>query len=93
MTALITSDGIVTRWPRKRAERQQILAHFAALFEHGRTYRESEVNDILNAHHTFGDWALLRREMFSAGIFDRDPKTQTYWRLPSPTQPAAQPLA
>ncbi|HZY49846.1 MAG TPA: DUF2087 domain-containing protein [Devosia sp.] len=81
MTELITADGIVTRWPKKTVERQRVLAHLAQLFERGRTYREAEVNEILRAHHTFEDWALLRREMFEAQIFDRDPRTQTYWRL------------
>ena len=84
MTDLITADGIVTRWPKKNAERQRVLAHLTQFFELGQTYREAEVNEILRAHHTFEDWALLRREMFEARIFDRDPKTQTYWRLDPP---------
>ena len=84
MTELITADGIVTRWPRKAAERQRVLAHLAQFFDTGRTYPEAEVNEILRGHHTFEDWALLRREMFEARIFDRDPRTQTYWRLDPP---------
>ncbi|MBE1207608.1 DUF2087 domain-containing protein [Aminobacter carboxidus] len=58
MTALITDDGIVTRWPAKAADRVLILA---AKFEAGRDYSECEVNDIPKRHHNFGDWALLRR--------------------------------
>ena len=84
MSALITADGIVTRWPKKLTDRRRVLAHLAQYFEAGRVYREIEVNEILRAHHTFEDWALLRREMFEAQIFDRDPRTQTYWRLDPP---------
>lgn len=84
MTDLITPDGIVTRWPKKSVDRQRVLAHLGALFAFDRIYREREVNELLRAHHTFEDWALLRREMYEAKIFDRDPKTQTYWRLPAP---------
>lgn len=84
MTELITPDGTVTRWPKKRADRERVLAHLAAFFEPARTYRETEVNDILRAHHSFADWALIRREMYEAQIFDRDPKTQTYWLLDRP---------
>jgi hypothetical protein len=81
MTDLITPTGIVTRWPKKQADRQRVLTFLATFFELDHVYREAEVNDILRAHHTFEDWALLRREMYEAGLFDRDPKTQTYWRL------------
>lgn len=81
MTQLITADGIVTRWPKKTVDRQRVLAHLSQFFTADRIYREAEVNEVLRAHHTFEDWALLRREMYEAGIFDRDPKTQTYWRL------------
>ena len=83
MSDLITPDGLVTRWPKKTADRARVLAHLAGYFDKGRTYREAEVNDILRAHHSFEDWALLRREMYEAGIFDRDAKTQTYWKLGS----------
>jgi hypothetical protein len=84
MSELITADGVVTRWPKKAAERQRVLLHLAQFFESGRAYPEAEVNEILRAHHAFEDWALLRREMFEARIFDRQPRTQTYWRLDLP---------
>jgi hypothetical protein len=83
MTALISPTGIITRWPKKQAERQQVFALLASKFETDRIYKEAEINAILRAHHSFEDWALLRREMFEAGIFDRDPKTGTYWLLPA----------
>jgi hypothetical protein len=77
---LIDPNGIVTRWPKRKAEREMVLAHLASLFEPDRVYAESEVNDLLRANHTFEDWALLRRELFEAGILDRDPHKGTYWR-------------
>ena len=82
MTALFSPSGIITRWPKKQAERAQVFALLASKFEHGRIYREAEVNQILRAHHSFEDWALLRREMYEGGIFDRDARTGTYWLLP-----------
>ena len=30
---LIDENGIVTRWPKKKAERELALSHLAALFE------------------------------------------------------------
>ena len=55
MTDLITEQGIITRWPKKAADRQRILAFLASFFEFDHIYREREVNDILRAHHTFED--------------------------------------
>ncbi|MET0599014.1 MAG: DUF2087 domain-containing protein [Mesorhizobium sp.] len=79
MTALIDAEGVVTRWPRKSAERQRVLDHLAARFEAGRFYSEAEVNEILRRHHSFGDWALLRRELFEAGRLGRDARAGRYW--------------
>ena len=78
---LINADGRVTRWPRKREQRLIVLDHLAALFERGRSYPEKEINEILKAGHLFGDWALLRRELFESGRLDRDAKSGLYWRI------------
>lgn len=80
MTALIGEDGIVTRWPAKVADRVRVLYFLASKFETGRDYGEREVNDILKRHHSFGDWALLRRELYESGRFMRDARTAIYRR-------------
>ena len=67
MSALIDANGVVARWPRKQQERQAVLDHLAGKFEAGRIYGEGEVNEILRRFHSFGDWALLRRELFENG--------------------------
>ncbi len=36
MSALITEDGIVTRWPAKTADKALVLDFLAARFEAGR---------------------------------------------------------
>lgn len=63
------ADGRLSRLPKKRAERLQVLERFATSFMPGRTYEESEVNTILRAFHD--DVASLRREMVEEGIFVR----------------------
>jgi hypothetical protein len=83
MTALITDDGIVTRWPAKAADRTLVLDFLAARFEAGRDYAEREVNDLLKRHHSFGDWALLRRELVESGRFQRDARVGRYWLPPA----------
>lgn len=84
MTALIDVNGIITRWPTKAAEKTLVLDLLAGKFEQGRVYSEKEVNEILKRHHSFGDWALLRRELFESRRLDRDARTGRYWlRVPT----------
>jgi hypothetical protein len=79
MSVLINAEGVVTRWPRREAERRMVLDHLASKFEASRIYEEREVNEILRRFHSFGDWALLRRELFENGKLDRDTRGARYW--------------
>ncbi|WP_082659562.1 DUF2087 domain-containing protein [Aureimonas sp. AU40] len=79
MTALIDASGIVTRWPRKAADKELVLNHLLRHFDGDRRYPEKEVNELLKELHTFGDWALLRRELYETGRLDRDPRIGLYW--------------
>lgn len=69
-------------WPSRKQRAKQVLAleFLTSKFEAGREYTEKEVNEILNQHHTFGDPALLRRELYMKGFFDRTPDGRRYWR-------------
>lgn len=80
----LDEEGRVTRWPgrRFRQDIDLILNYLAGKFEPGRTYTEKEVNAILNAAHTFEDWALLRRELFDKGYLNRTKDGAQYWRTP-----------
>jgi hypothetical protein len=77
----LTDDGLVKVWPKKRADKVLVLAYLAEKFEFGRSYHEREVNEILKQWHTFGDWPLLRRELFEQGFFDRNRDGTDYQRL------------
>lgn len=79
----LDESGRVVGWPSKRNRRgaqRLVLAYLASKFEHGRDYREREVNEILRAWHTFDDHALLRRELFEAGLLLREKDGSRYWR-------------
>ncbi|PIR69175.1 MAG: transcriptional regulator [Candidatus Niyogibacteria bacterium CG10_big_fil_rev_8_21_14_0_10_46_36] len=71
----------VISWPAKHAKKQAVIEYMAEKFEEGRTYTESEVNEILNKFHTFNDPALLRRELFEKKFFDRDLNGGKYWKI------------
>lgn len=73
--------GALLRWPGKRSHQQLCLwalwAHVAAR----RSYREAEINALLQARHRFGDHALLRRELCDAGLLSRTPDGRCYRRI------------
>lgn len=76
----LDSEGRLLRYPAKPQLKRRALEYLAAKFEPGRTYREGEVNAVLERHHTFGDWALLRRDLFESGLLARNRDGSAYWR-------------
>ena len=81
LAGYLDRQGRVALWPSKRSRKDVVLRFLASKFEAERRYTEKEVNTILDQWHTFDDRALLRREMFDAGYFDRLPDGAAYWRV------------
>ncbi len=79
--------GRLRQWPTKFSLQQAALAWLASAFEPGRRYTEKQVNEVLNAHHTFGDWALLRRGLCDARLLVRETDGSAYWRAPEASPP------
>ncbi|KAF3885254.1 MULTISPECIES: DUF2087 domain-containing protein [Nostocales] len=79
----LDEQGRVKEWPSKRNRsrfQQLVLEYLANQFEIDSIYSEKQVNQLLNQHHTFGDPALLRRELFERGLLDRKRDGSAYWR-------------
>lgn len=82
--ALLQFDeaGRLMRLPGKLSVQQlacwALWTHFAAR----RQYTEKEVNAVINAHHTFGDHATLRRELINLKLLGRKPDCSAYWKEP-----------
>ncbi len=72
--------GRVTAYPAKQSTKQIVLEYLSTKFEPKRQYTEREVNDLLNEWHTFGDWALLRRDLYDNGFINRTQDNAVYWR-------------
>jgi hypothetical protein len=68
----------LTAYPTKLKTKEMALVYLAGKFERGITYSEKEINEILKAWHTFNDWAVLRRDLFELGFFDRKPDGTLY---------------
>lgn len=81
LAKFLDSDGRVTRWPARRhvqSDQAAIMAYLATKFDPERVYTEREVNVVLKEWHTFGDWALLRRELYERHYLDRTPDGREY---------------
>jgi hypothetical protein len=76
-------EGRLTLWPSKRSLQLLALDYLAAKLEVGRVYAEKEINALLNSWHTFGDPALLRRELHERGLLNRQKNGAEYWRTPN----------
>lgn len=69
------------RWPGKRPEQVLALWCLWLAFDGKRRYSEREVNEVLNAHHAFGDHCLLRRELVAMKLLERTPGGEQYRKL------------
>ena len=76
----VDSEGRLHQWPAKRRLQLAALEMLASHFEDDIVYTEREVNGLLSLHHTFGDAALLRRELFERGHLGRTRDGMQYWK-------------
>ena len=82
--ALIQFDeaGRLVRLPNKFSVQQVVMWVLWTRFAARRDYTEKEVNAILNAQHTFGDPATLRRELVNMKLLGRESDCSRYWKEP-----------
>ena len=78
MHNFLLPNGRLKTIPAQRKKLDAVLRFLAQLFESGRRYTESEVNEILGRYHD--DTASLRRELIGAGLLERQSDGQAYWR-------------
>lgn len=76
-------EGRLKWWPSKRSKQLVALDYLATKFEQGKVYSEQDVNYVLNQWHTFGDPALLRRELFDDALLNRQQDGTEYWYTPA----------
>jgi hypothetical protein len=72
--------GRLVRLPNKLSVQQMAAWALWTLFAAHRDYTEKEVNAVLNAHHTFGDPATLRRELVNMRLLGRESDCSRYWK-------------
>ena len=76
----LDAEGRLVQWPASRKVQKIALEYLASHFDFGQDYPEKKFNAMLNHLHTFGDPALLRRELFEGGYVNRRKNGSAYWR-------------
>lgn len=75
----LDDNGRLKVYPSKHKYKIFALFYLAAKFERGKFYSESEINDMIDGIHTFGDRCLLRRELYNKRFFGRLNDCSKYW--------------
>lgn len=78
LAPFLDREGRLRHWPTRPAKRRLALRYLAKKFEPERNYTERDVNELLTAWHTFGDHALLRRDLCDAGLLTRNADGSRY---------------
>ena len=75
----LDENGKLRQYPKKRKPKMLSLYYLASKFEPQIEYSEEEINRIIEAWHTFNDWAMLRRDLYDNHFFDRKENGSIYW--------------
>tara|TARA_Y100001970_G_scaffold216593_1_gene265125 strand:- start:2443 stop:2694 length:252 start_codon:yes stop_codon:yes gene_type:complete len=78
---LIDQFSSITRWPKKRNDKELVIKFLSEQFEVDRIYPEKEINHVIKHHHSFNDVPLLRRELVSRKYLERKDDCSLYWRV------------
>jgi hypothetical protein len=81
--------GTLTRWPARAGCQALCLRALWARLPKGQSLDERQISERLTQLHTFGDPAMLRRELIGAGLFTRTLDCRDYRRVELPPPPEA----
>ncbi len=76
----LDEDGRLKQLPKKHSVRNLAFGYLAEKFDYDVDYTEKEINIILDAWQTFGDYFVLRRGLVDAGYLGRTTDGSRYWR-------------
>lgn len=79
--------------PSKRSVLQMAMWARWARFPARRSCTEKQVNDLINAHHTFGDQATLRRELVGMKLIGRKAIAATTGKNPGDLRRTFKPVS
>ena len=82
-------DGRLQRWPAKRSDQILALWGLWSRIPPREAFTEQQISRLLTVLHDFGDHALLRRDMWGAGLLFRTDDCRVYRRIEQPPGPTA----
>ena len=82
-------NGLMTRWPKQISVQRLCMWVFWADLPGKTDMTEKQVNAILNARHSFGDHAILRRSLVEHGLVQRTTDGSVYRRIEQAPPPEA----
>ena len=92
VAAAFGSDGVMLRWPSKTSHQELCLWVLWARYPAREVMDERGISAWLNARHTFGDAALLRRTMVTMGLVTRTQDGREYRRVERKPPPELSPV-
>ncbi len=84
ISKFLDPEGRLTLFPAKRRNKIISLFYLATKFEPDVSYTERQINEIIEANHTFQDKWLLRRELINLGLLCRFTDGSKYWLSKEP---------
>ena len=91
LARLFDREGLLLRWPGKRGMEASCLWVIWSRIPARQSFSETQLNDLLNTLHSFGDHALIRRGLIDCGLMTRTPDGREYRRVE--LKPTAEALA
>lgn len=80
----LDAEGRLRQWPAKLKLQLMAVDALAVVIPAGAQYTEKQINEMLNAQHTFKDPAMLRRFLYDRGHLARTNDGRAYWRVERP---------
>jgi hypothetical protein len=74
-------QGRLHKWPHKFAVQRIAMWGLWLRFDAKKRYTEKDVNSVLKAWHTYGDYATLRRELVNMQLLARKSDCSEYWKV------------
>lgn len=79
ISVFLDDCGKIMQIPAPNRTKIPVLDYLASKFEKDKIYTEKEVNAIINAWHTFGDYFILRRLLVDYRFLGRTVDGAKYW--------------
>jgi hypothetical protein len=79
ISIFLDENGKITRLPVPNRTRIPVLRYLAGKFEEDMVYSQKEVNAIIDAWHSFGDYFILRRLLIDHRFLARTADGAKYW--------------